>query len=203
MILMNRCWSRSPIAGSITCGGPQLQDPTALGALYFDSLGSRTAAERIGIYWLNTLSTGSLPAPVRKCDDVGNVAAQLILCARSSSKEAALHFLSVSPRYSNSAEKDRHRCGWTRPNLNDKAALEATQGSYFAVMRSFLLQVSKEMGYHVIDMQPRFIDRHIMDQARFEWPFDGHWNSKGHEEAALAVINSGFLKRSMAPFNRH
>ncbi len=156
-------------------------------------------------YLAYNLSLGSLCQRLfGNANYVGNVAAQADTLRAQQSKEAVQHFLSVLPRYSGlPPERIAIVVDGMRPNLYDKAALEATQGSYFAVMRSFLLQVSKEMGYHVIDMQPRFIDRHIMDQARFEWPFDGHWNSKGHEEAALAVINSGFLKRSMAPFNRH
>jgi hypothetical protein len=82
-----------------------------------------------------------------------------------------------------------------RPNLYDPGWLARAQHSFFGVMRRRLIAEASARGYVVIDMQPRFIARHARDGMRFEWEVDGHWNSRGHEEAAEAVIETRLLDR--------
>ena len=85
-----------------------------------------------------------------------------------------------------------------RPQLYDKASLGEAQNSYFARMRAHLLGRGRDLGYAMVDMQPRLMERHAKDGARFEWSFDGHWNSIGHEEAATAVLATGVPQRVLS-----
>jgi lysophospholipase L1-like esterase len=74
-----------------------------------------------------------------------------------------------------------------RPNLYTVEELRKAQGSYFDTMRVYLLARAQKLGYVVIDMQPRFIERHRATGERFEYPDDGHWNAAGHAMAAEAI----------------
>ena len=82
-----------------------------------------------------------------------------------------------------------------RPDLYTEAGLERATGSYFDLMRRYLIARAEREGFEVIDMQPRFIRRHADDGTRFEFPKDGHWNARGHEEAAAAVAGSRMFEQ--------
>lgn len=82
-----------------------------------------------------------------------------------------------------------------RPNLYDGEALRQAEGTYFDLMRRYVLQAATTGGFEVVDMQQRFIERHRRDGALFEFPRDGHWNAVGHEEAAAAVAGTATFRR--------
>jgi hypothetical protein len=74
----------------------------------------------------------------------------------------------------------------------------AASGSYYQVMREYLIEAANKRGFEVLDMQPRFTARYAREHQRFEYPFDAHWNGLGHQEAALGVEGSA-LFRSIFP----
>lgn len=82
-----------------------------------------------------------------------------------------------------------------RPNLYSDEGMRTAAGTYFDVMRRYLIDVAGRRGFEVIDMQPRFIKRHQRDGSRFEFPSDGHWNGDGHKETAVAVAASAVFAR--------
>lgn len=60
--------------------------------------------------------------------------------------------------------------------------------SYAAQMFDFFIREAQEMGFSVVNMQQVFQDDYKINQKRFEFDVDYHWNSYGHEKAAGAVI---------------
>ncbi len=83
-----------------------------------------------------------------------------------------------------------------RPNLYRAEGLQAAAGSYFDLMRRYLIAAAARGGFEVIDMQPRFIARYRRDSLRFESPNDSHWNALGHEAATEAVAGSAVFRRT-------
>lgn len=81
-----------------------------------------------------------------------------------------------------------------RRELYDTAALARVRGTYYDVMRRYVLDVAPRAGYEVLDLQPILIARHQRDGAVFEFPTDGHWNAIGHEEAAIAIAGTRFFQ---------
>jgi hypothetical protein len=77
-----------------------------------------------------------------------------------------------------------------RPNLYRADDLQTAVGSYFDLMRRYLMATAAVRGFEVIDMQPRFLERHQRDGSRFEHHSDDHWNAIAYEEAATAVARS-------------
>lgn len=71
----------------------------------------------------------------------------------------------------------------------------AAGGSYFGLMREYLIERARAAGFRIIDLDPQFDARHRRDGSRFEFETDNHWNATGHEEAALAVMNSQLLQQ--------
>lgn len=80
-----------------------------------------------------------------------------------------------------------------RPALYDKVELEKLEDSYFAHMRSYFKKQARSRGYEVIDMQPIFIERYKVDNSRFEFKSDGHWNELGHRVVAQAIGGSSLF----------
>ncbi|WP_022663479.1 hypothetical protein [Paucidesulfovibrio longus] len=80
-----------------------------------------------------------------------------------------------------------------RPRLYDPAYAPQTDDSYFAQMRREFMVKARRLGFGVIDMQPLFRAEHALTGGRFEFAQDAHWNGAGHELAARAVRQSGFL----------
>lgn len=74
-----------------------------------------------------------------------------------------------------------------RPSLYSEDKLRQAQGSYFDLMRRYFITQAIQRKYSVIDMQPRFIQRHRVTGERFEYQDDGHWNEIGHAMEAEAV----------------
>jgi len=83
-----------------------------------------------------------------------------------------------------------------RPDLYSAEGLRAAAGSYFDLMRRYLIGEAARGGFELIDMQPRFIERYRRDSLRFEYPIDVHWSGVGHEAAAEAVATSHVFRRT-------
>ncbi len=69
-------------------------------------------------------------------------------------------------------------------------ATSSGAGSYFDVNRSRFLANVTRRGYEAIDLQPIFADDYLANAKRFDFPTDGHWNSRAHALIAEAVIRS-------------
>jgi hypothetical protein len=161
------------------------------------SLARRSAFVRYVAYNLNVASLRHRFQRSKRY--VGNVSAEADARRIARSIAAIDYFLDTLPEFSGIAPSNiAIVVDGMRPNLYDEANLKSAQNSYFAQMRSHLLDRGRRLGYVMIDMQPRLIARHARDGARFEWSFDGHWNSVGHEEAAAAVLESGLPRRIFA-----
>lgn len=79
-----------------------------------------------------------------------------------------------------------------RPALYDPRALDQAERGYYGRMRTYFAKRALDRGYQVADMQSAFIARHRVDQTRFEWEHDGHWNSLGHQVCFDEVMRLGF-----------
>ena len=77
-----------------------------------------------------------------------------------------------------------------RPELYDDRALNKVAESYFAVMRTHLIDRARNEGFEVIDMQPAFIADYGQRHLAFEFADDNHWNAAGHQVFAQAVQRS-------------
>ena len=74
-------------------------------------------------------------------------------------------------------------------------AAQAGAGTYFDLMRRAFVEKAAALGYEVIDLDTRFIQRHARTGESFEFYDDNHWNAAGHEVAAQAVTESKLLAR--------
>ena len=129
---------------------------------------------------------------------VGNVASEVEPERLRKSRDAIDFFLAELPRVAGIAPADIVMVvDGERPHLYDVAELQSVASSYFAQMRRYFLERARAAGYAVVDLQPRFIDRHKRERIRFEWKNDAHWNAYGHEEAAKAVLQTGVPQRLM------
>ena len=81
-----------------------------------------------------------------------------------------------------------------RPVLLTAAYERAVRESYFGVMRAYLIREGRAKGFHVVDMQPRLVARFRRERKEFEWPSDGHWNARGHGEAAAALSETPVVR---------
>ncbi|MGE4290663.1 MAG: hypothetical protein AB7E32_00510 [Desulfovibrio sp.] len=80
-----------------------------------------------------------------------------------------------------------------RPQLYDSGYDPQADQSYFAQMRRGFMARARAKGFGVLDMQPLFQKAHAEKNTRFEFERDAHWNGLGHQQAAEAVLQSGFL----------
>jgi hypothetical protein len=127
---------------------------------------------------------------------VGNTAASYTPERLEKSRKAVREFLITLPIYSGLApDRTVLLVDGMRPDIYSEQGLKAATGSFFDVMRRYLIDEAEARGFEVIDMQPRFIQRHARDGSRFEYAADHHWNSRGHEEAAAAVASSKVFSR--------
>jgi hypothetical protein len=123
---------------------------------------------------------------------VGNTLEQADATRLERSEEAVDHFLAMLPKYAGVvADHIALVVDGIRPELYEGALLKKAEASYFGRMRTYLMQRARELGYLVIDMQPRFVSRNAREGVRFEWSVDLHWNALGHAEAADAVVETG------------
>lgn len=83
-----------------------------------------------------------------------------------------------------------------RPELYDDRALNNVAESYFAMMRSHLMDRAHNEGFEVIDMQPAFIADYGQRHLAFEFADDNHWNAAGHEVFAQAVQRSKVYRKT-------
>jgi hypothetical protein len=74
-------------------------------------------------------------------------------------------------------------------------AAQLGRGTYFDLMRRSFLEKANSLGYEAIDLDERFIPRHLRTGEHFEFPDDNHWNGTGHGVAAEAVTSSQFWRR--------
>ena len=61
-------------------------------------------------------------------------------------------------------------------------------------MRTAFRAKAEALGYEVLDLDGRFVERHARTGERFEYLRDGHWNPAGHEVAFEAVLSSRLLQ---------
>ncbi len=87
-----------------------------------------------------------------------------------------------------------------RPSLYSEDELERAEDSFFAQMKRYFEGQALSLGYEVIDMQPIFIKRNKLDNSRFEFETDGHWNELGHSLAAKEIKNSAVFKSTFPRF---
>lgn len=72
-------------------------------------------------------------------------------------------------------------------------AAEAGRGTYFDQMRRAFHERALKLGYEVIDVDPLFFSDFRQFGERFEYPRDGHWNSRAHRIVAEAILSSRLL----------
>jgi hypothetical protein len=68
-----------------------------------------------------------------------------------------------------------------RPHMYDPEMLAKVEGSYFHIMRDYIIERAAEVGFGVSDMHVVFTEHYAEHGERFEYPTDTHWNSLGHE----------------------
>jgi hypothetical protein len=125
---------------------------------------------------------------------VGNTASDAGALRVSRSKGAVDAFLEQLPGRSGLApSKILLVVDGIRPHLYDPALLQSVKGTFFDVMRDYIIERGKEAGYEVVDMQPVFLAHFAQHGQRFEYPIDSHWNSLGHELFFEAMYGSGVV----------
>lgn len=82
-----------------------------------------------------------------------------------------------------------------RPAIYSAEALLKAQNSYFYKMRQYFMKQARSRGYEVLDMQPAFMRKHRLDNSRFEFPTDDHWNELGNGVVADEIRKSAVFAR--------
>jgi hypothetical protein len=62
--------------------------------------------------------------------------------------------------------------------------------SYFSEMRKSFMLRARALGFEVIDMKQVFVRDYSINQLRFEFPTDGHWNERAHLLAAEELFKA-------------
>lgn len=154
---------------------------------------------RLALYLVNNLGVGSLPARLGglfapRDAFVGQTSARLDETRLNDSLFAIEAFLALLPQSFGLPPGDILLVlDAPRPEIYDPQALAAAQASYFGRMRAALLERARAAGFRVVDMQERFLADYARHGQRFEFPRDGHWNGRGHQVAAEAVLRDGLL----------
>jgi len=60
--------------------------------------------------------------------------------------------------------------------------------SFFSVMRSYLIERAKILGFTVVDLRPAMIEQFRRDGKHFEFVDDNHWNAIGHRLMAQSLL---------------
>jgi hypothetical protein len=166
---------------------------------YSPSLGRRILRQSALVRYL-TLNLGGGVAKVKRVlqgqslvdpQYVGNTAAAFTSERLQDSRKAVDEFLSLLP--SHSGVDPGHTVlviDAMRPAMYDERGLREASGSFFDLMRRYVIDRARQRGYEVVDMQSRFLHRYALDGQHFESSSDHHWNGLGHEEAAKAVAAS-------------
>jgi hypothetical protein len=87
------------------------------------------------------------------------------------------------------------RISFTMDGFRYPRAAEEGRGSYFDQMRSAFQERAASLGYEVLDLDRWFFTDVRQSGERFEYPRDGHWNSRAHGIAARAIRSSRLLAR--------
>jgi hypothetical protein len=82
-----------------------------------------------------------------------------------------------------------------RPAMYSPETLLKAENSYSSRMRQYLKKQASSRGYEVIDMQPVFMRKHRLDNSRFEFPTDGHWNELANKLVADEIRKSAVFTR--------
>lgn len=82
-----------------------------------------------------------------------------------------------------------------RPAMYSPETLLKADDSYVSQMRRYFKEQASSRGYEVLDMQPAFIRKHRLDNSRFEFPTEGHWNELGHKLVAAEIRKSAVFAR--------
>jgi len=82
-----------------------------------------------------------------------------------------------------------------RPAMYSAEALLKAQNSYVSQMRQYFMKQARSRGYGVLDMQPVFMGKHRLDNSRFEFPTDAHWNELGNGVVADEIRKSAVFAR--------
>ena len=59
-----------------------------------------------------------------------------------------------------------------------------------------LKRQGQESNFHVIDLVKPFRETYQQDRLSYSWPHDGHWNARGHRQAAQVVSSFLFAHRA-------
>jgi hypothetical protein len=76
-------------------------------------------------------------------------------------------------------------------------ASRSAEDGYVLRMRRYFQEQAGARGYEVLDMQPAFMRRHRLDNSRFEFSADGHWNELGHRLVAEEMRKSAVFSRAL------
>ena len=68
-----------------------------------------------------------------------------------------------------------------RPHMYDPEMLAMADGSYYSIMRDYIMERAAEEGFEVSDMHRVFSEHYAEHGEKFEYPTDTHWNPLGHE----------------------
>lgn len=82
-----------------------------------------------------------------------------------------------------------------RPALYSSEELLKAEDSFVSQLRRYFKEQAVSRGYEVIDMQPVFIKKHRLDNSRFEYPTDSHWNELGNKLVAEEIQKSAVFTR--------
>ena len=78
--------------------------------------------------------------------------------------------------------------------MYDEQELQRAHGSYYDQMRREFMSRAASVGYTVLDMQRPFMEHYKVNNAKFEFPEDGHWNALGHRLAAENIMRNKLFK---------
>jgi hypothetical protein len=141
-----------------------------------------------GVDRVKRVLQGNSPGDLRY---VGNTAAAFTPERLQGSRKAVNAFLNLLPSHSGiDPGRTVLVMDAMRPDMYTAEGLRAASGSFFDLMRRYLIDQAQQRGYEVVDMQSRFLHRYGLDGRRFESSSEPHWNGLGHEEAAIAVASS-------------
>ncbi|MCB0404633.1 MAG: SGNH/GDSL hydrolase family protein [Bdellovibrionales bacterium] len=77
-----------------------------------------------------------------------------------------------------------------RPELYSLESYRSAHESYFGKMRSYFMRAAQQRGYELVDLHSYYAAKHKRTGAKFEFERDAHWNAKGHQTAAEAVLQT-------------
>lgn len=154
-------------------------------AINLDAGGAWTRLKRRLDFFASPKSPGSEPRYV------GNVVARQPAGVVADSKRAVDAFLARLPRHSGlEANRILLVVDGKRQTLYAEREPARSDGSYFEILRRYLMDRARRLGYDVVDMGPLFAEAYKRDGRRFEFSRDAHWNGYAHGIVAAAVARS-------------